>query len=59
MTPAKSYAETKRADAVLCARTETQAPEPELTVCEWSDVNVVVSCKASAKPDQFRSAHTP
>lgn len=54
-----AFATTAGAAAVLFAWAEAWAPEPELTVCQWADENVVLSSKASAEPGQFRSDRTP
>lgn len=34
-------------------------PDPDLTVCQWADKNVILSSKSSAEPGQFRSDRTP
>lgn len=47
------------AAAVLTAWADAWAPEPELTVAQWSDANVVLDSKASAEPGQFRTDRTP
>lgn len=47
------------ADVVAQSWAEAWAPEPELTVCEWADKNIILSSKSSAEPGQFRSDRTP
>lgn len=55
----KAFAASPGAAAVLFAWADAWAPEPELTVAEWSDANIVLSSKASAEPGQFRTDRTP
>ena len=34
-------------------------PDPDMTVDDWADANIVLSTKSSAEPGQYRSSRTP
>jgi phage terminase large subunit GpA-like protein len=48
-----------RATEIVAAWRKAFAPEPDLTVSEWSDRNRILSQKASAEPGPWRTARTP